>query len=270
MFKAFTKKYDFDKDVLSKDMPSYIVQPIADWIAQNLNQHSKRRSYGYSNYITSDYKNELQITLREVFSEELPKLLNKLFSDTELLTNYLAFALQKHCYEAEALALEKILATGGSGYAVEVKKHKIDQSRTRVECNLIERVPTIVKQQARAAIADNEKLSEAWQRCYQHNPDYEKTVSLCCDVLEALFGKKYWPQDPKPQLGKFVAQFQTKPDILNYDGNNLIDPKNLLTDLLRELPNIRGQHTAGKGRTPTAEEARFALHLTITIWNLHH
>jgi len=269
MFKAFSKKYDFDKDILSKDIPSYLVNPIADWIAKNLDQHDKRGSYSYRNHITTEYKNELQFTLREVFNEDLSEFLNKLFSDTELLINYLAFVLQNHCYESEALALEEILAIGGSGYAVEVKKHKIDQYRTSVRCNLIERVPAIVRQQAQVAVTDNDKLSDAWQKCYQHNPDYEKTVSLCCDVLESLFGKRYWPQDPKPQLGKFVAQFQTKPGVLNYDGSSLVDPKNLLTDLLKEFPNIRGQHTAGKGRSPTAEEARFVLHLTITIWSLH-
>lgn len=111
-------------------------------------------------------------------------------------------------------------------------------------------------------------MQEAWIKYYQHNPDYEKSVSICCDVLENLLGQTYWPQDEKPQLGKFVNQFKDTPSILSYAGNTIVNPKNLLTDLLLEFPNIRGQHTEGKGRKPTPEEAKFVLHITITVWNL--
>jgi hypothetical protein len=131
-------------------------------------------------------------------------------------------------------------------------------------------VPELVHEQAKNALDENSLLLDAWLSCYGRDPDYEKTVSRCCDALERFFKDKYWPKDPKPQLGKFVAQFSQTPDILNYKGMSLIDPKNLVTDLLKDFPNIRGQHTAGKGRKPTPDEAEFVLHTTIYLWNLHH
>jgi len=43
----------------------------------------------------------------------------------------------------------------------------------------------------------------------------------------------------------------------------------MLTSLLKEASNNRGQHTKGKGRIPTKNEAEFVLNTTILVWNLH-
>jgi hypothetical protein len=98
---------------------------------------------------------------------------------------------------------------------------------------------------------------------------YEKVVSRSCDFLEKFLGTKYFPQDPKPQLKKFVHAFEADPSKLSYKGDSLVKPKSGITSLLREASDIRGQHTQGKGRKPTRQEAEFVLHTTIYVWNLH-
>lgn len=268
-FKPLTQKYDFSSEVLTKDFPDFMAKPVKDWLLALFRvNYLARLVYGNTYYLDSDFHSELQITFRRSFSEEWDAFIFEIFQDSELTANLLALCLQNYVQESQSQSLEKILSSSGSGYMVV----KVDTSKDKYEkgnFDLHERVDDIVIQQSTAALENNDLLTAAWQYCYSRNPDYEKTVSKCSDFLEGYLGKKYFPKDPKPQLKKFVHAFQKSPQMLSFKGDTIVDPKNMITDLLVKVSDIRGQHTQGAGRVPTKEEAEFVLHTTIYVWNLH-
>lgn len=273
-FKPFSKKYNFKSEVLIKKFPRYLYNPIGNWLWKVLNsanvaatndsafQHSHRR------YLKTEFVNRLQIFFREEFPLYWNESLTFILESPDRTSNFLALCLQNFADSKDANELEYILSQGGSGFEV-VKTDKSASDYQRGMYDLMERVNPLIKKQAQTIIDSDKLIYEAWNYCYSRNPDYEKVVSRCSDFLENFIGKIYFPKDPKPQLKKFVYAFETKPTILNYKGSSIVSPKNTLTNLLKNASDIRGQHTKGKGRKPTKEEAEFVLHTTIYIWNLH-
>jgi len=269
-FKPFGKKYVFPKDVLTKSFPDYMLSPLAAWIYNVMRYDAINESfYDGSKEIKQGFQHFLQIELRETFPREWSDFLKFTFADVDRTCNILAICLQNYSSSENAASLEYVLADGGSAYeviCVDPKRAEYEQG----QFDLAERVPEIVKQQAEQALSDSEVMQEAWNACYSHNPDYEKVVSRSCDFLESYLGKVYFPKDTKPQLTKFVHDFEVNPQNLSFKGSTIVQPKSMLTSLLKEASNIRGQHIAGKGRKPIKAEAEFVLHTTIYIWNLHN
>lgn len=272
-FKPFSYKYDFKDEALIENYPNYLQKPITHWLRDLF----QKNNLGYNRYnhlnssitnLNSSFVDRTQTLLREVFNSDFGEFVDKLFSDTELTTNFLALMLQNYARGLDAVRLEMILSDGGSAYKVEKTDKEASESKEGVY-DLVWRVPEAVTQQSEKALTNNQLLLEAWKQCYSRHPDYEKTVSKCCDFLEGYLGKTYFPEDPKPQLGKFINNFENNPKQLSYKGDSIVDPKSILTSLLKEASNIRGQHTEGQGREPTSDEAEFILHTTIYIWNLH-
>lgn len=273
IFKPLGNRYNYSPDVLVKSFPDYFYSPIDDWLWKVLNSAGAvdvSDSYIDSSkrYIKTVFLNRLQIYFREVFPQYWKEAFPFIFQDPDRLSNFLAFCLQNFADGDDATELEYILSQGGSGFGV-IKTQKDASEYTKGVYDLVERVGTTVKEQSAKALDDNEILMAAWIYCYSRNPDYEKVVSRSCDFLESFLGKKYFPTDPKPQLKKFIHSFEEHPALLDYKGNSIVKPKSNLTSLLKEASDIRGQHTAGKGRKPTKQEAEFVLHATIFIWNLH-
>lgn len=271
-FKPFGSKYSFAKDVLVRDFSGFMHQPIANWLWKVLETSDIAKSgIGYGGrgpYIESGFHNQLQIEFREVFPDSWKELLIFILSDTNRTANFLALCLQNFAYGENAVELEYILSQGGSAYEV-IRTDKNTSEYVRGGYDLAERVSSVVKSQSEIALNNNELLSEAWNFCYSRNPDYEKVVSRCCDFLEKYLRDIYFPNDPKPQLKKFVHAFEEKPDVLSYKGDDIVEPKSILTSLLKKASDIRGQHTGGQGLKPEKQEAEFVLHTTIYIWNLH-
>ncbi|NCQ65312.1 MAG: hypothetical protein COZ34_01355 [Candidatus Pacebacteria bacterium CG_4_10_14_3_um_filter_34_15] len=272
-FNPFGKKYKFKQDVLISNFPSYFYKPISNWLFGVLEsgnvifQSNRYGSYGVY-YANSKFIDKFQITFRELFPQKFDELVSFIIQEQDRTTNFLAFCLQNFSNSYQALELEKILSEGGSAYEV-IQVDKKTSEYEKGGHDLAERVSPIVKKESEKALSENEILQSAWVYCYSQNPDYEKTVSRSCDFLEGFLGKLYFPKDPKPQLTKFVYAFESNPEKLTYKGESIVVPKSNLTSLLREASNIRGQHTKGKGRKPTKQEAEFILHTTIYIWNLH-
>lgn len=265
-FKPFTKKYKFEEKVLIEDFPEYFFKPISEWLYSIMNYNGVLE--GGRRLITF-FNNELNVMFRENFPAEWGEFLEFIFNDNERLCDILALCLQNFANEEEALDLEFILSQGGSAYSI-IKTDKSANEYKKGVYNLAFRVPDLVKKQAEKALSKNQLLEEAWSFCYSRKPDYEKTVTRCCDFLEGYLGKKYFPADPKPQLVKFIHSLKgAKSKTLNYKGNTIVEPPNLILDLLENASNVRGQHTRGQGRKPTKEEAEFILQTTIYIWNLH-
>lgn len=273
-FNPFGKKYDFSQETLMKSFPEYFVDPIDTWLwnvlhSANIAEISNGYySTGDRRYLTTDFINRTQIFLREVIPQHWNDFIKYIFNDADRTANILALCLQNFADADDAVRLEVILSQGGSGYEV-TKTNKEASEYAKGVYDLIDRVSPVVRNQASKALNDNEILRDAWVYCYSRNPDYEKVVSRSCDFLESYLGKIYFPKDGKPQLKKFVHAFEQTPGILNYKGDTVVDPKSTVTSLLKEASNIRGQHTNGKGRVPTKQEAEFVLHTTIYIWNLH-
>lgn len=273
-FKPFGAKYSFDSDALIRNFPGYFYGPIGDWLWKVLNSanvvdvNSLAYAPSHRRYIKSQFLNELQVNFREKFPHYWSEALPYIFENPGRTANILALCLQNFADQDDADELEQILSKGGSAYEV-MKTDKDASEYDRGPYDLMERVSPTVKKQAEVILNEDELMREAWNYCYSRNPDYEKVVSRSCDFLENFLGEIYFPKDKKPQLKKFVHTFEKRPSMLNYKGSSIVDPKNNLTDLLRNASDIRGQHTRGKGRKPTKEEAEFVLHTTIYIWNLH-
>ena len=269
-FKPITNKYKFDTDDLTIEYPEYLKIPIGSWIQEVLFDASvwtyKTGLFGGTN-IDSEFLNNLDINLRERFPGEPENFLHFVFADSERTTNVVGICLQNYAKLGHAHKLEKILDIGGSAYTVTVDPNQNDSS-TRGVGTLTDRVPDIVQDSSQNALNNEALIREAWLACYSRNPDYERTVSRCCDVIEKIWGKKYFSNDPKPQVKKFVHFFKDNPTKLSYSGATVINPKNVLSDLAESFSDIRGQHSTGKGRSPIKEEAEFVLHYTILLWNL--
>ncbi len=267
-FKPFTTKYDFTDKELVTDFPSYFAQPLFSWFFEairydNLLDHDT--TYGQY-YLKTGFLNRLQVTFHESVPQKFTDFVDYILGDSDRTANYLALWLQNYAKQAHAAKLEYILSQGSSAYQVSL----VDKNASEYDAgvyDLVMRVSDEVKKGSADALKNN-ILAEAWQLAYSRKPDDEKVVTKCCNFLEGYLGKKYFPKDPKPQLKKFVHAFQAKPTSLRYLGDTIVKPKNTLTDLLVNASDIRGQHTEGKGRTPTHDEAIFVLHATIFIWNI--
>lgn len=266
-FKPITDSYQFDRNDLTDSYPDYLKIPIAHWIKDLLINHRLIDSGGYGYPVSYSFINELSLHLRFVASQRLEDFIESIFLFDDRVTNFLGFCLQNLAYEIEAVSLEEILSVGGSAYSVFFTINSSRENKRGIS-TLVKRMPNLVIESAVEILNSEELIKEAWIACYSRNPDYEKTVSKCCDALEKNWGKKYFISDPKPQVKKFVHAFKSKPLQLLYKGSGIVDPRNLLTDLAEKFSDIRGQHTAGKGRIPTKDEAEFVLHYSIFIFSI--
>ncbi len=272
-FKPFSKKYNFIQDVLIKDFPQYLHDPVDDWLWRVLNSanvvgvddsyltRSKR-------YIKTAFLNRLQIYFREVFPQYWDQFITFIFSDSDRTSNFLAFCLQNFADQDDALQLEYILSQGGSGYEV-TKTQKDANEYEEGVYDLTERVPDLVKNQSMQAIDENDLLMEAWIHCYARNPDYEKVVIKCQNFLEHFLRDTYEPENTKPQLGKIIGNLKSSSQKLKYKGESVLPDKKIILSLIDNIPQFRGMHTAGTGKSPSKEDAEFVLHTTIYVWNLH-
>ena len=272
-FKPFSKKYDFVKVTLIKDFPSYLHDPIGDWLWKLLcsvdvvNIDDSYMTSG-KRYVKSSFINNLQIDFREEFPRHWNQFVPFLFSDSDRICNFLAYCLQHFTDQDYANRLEYILSQGGSGYGVIKTDNKASEYDKGVY-SLVDRVADSVVNQSKKALSDNELLMEAWVSCYARNHDYEKVVIKCQNFLEDFLRDTYEPSNTKPQLGKLVGNLKNSVIKLDFKGDSIISDKKDILSLIDNIPQFRGMHTAGTGKTPTREEAEYVLHTTIYVWNLH-
>ncbi|MEN9338498.1 MAG: hypothetical protein RI945_223 [Candidatus Parcubacteria bacterium] len=267
-FKPVTQNYIFDAKELTREFPQYLLIPVSTWIQDVLRNAGIWSSDSYQ-AISPDFLNNLDLLFRETtpFPRDHRDFLNFVLKNPERTINIIQLCLQNYARPSEARKMENILSTGGSAYSVMLNSSNLQEYQRGI-ADIVERVPKIVTESSKDVLDNNTLIQEAWHSCYSRNPDYEKTVSRCVDALEGLFKNKYFPQDQKPTLGKFVNDFIADPLKLSFWGDTLINPKNKLTDLAKEFIPIRGHHTSGTGRKPTKEEAVFVLHYTIFVFQI--
>ena len=258
------------KAILKKEFPDYIHKQLERWLTQTLLQQGYLRDtqdeyYNYYKSLTNELHNyfctKLKLKCPQAWDEFLKFTFERNSRIYEVLLVVLGLA---NVNQAEKL--EEILKINNLDYRVSLGDgmHKF---------KLEARVPSIIEKQTKIALSDNELLNEAWEKCYNtKNPDYSGVVRDCCSFLESHLGELYFPKDKKPSITRFIYDFENNPDSLNYKGSTIVEPKSTLTSLLKNVADIRGDHTGdrGNGRYPTKEEAEFVLHTTIYIWNLHY
>lgn len=267
-FKPVTDNYVFDTNELTKDFPQYLKIPVGTWIKEVL-KSSGIWSQSPWQAINLEFLNNLDLFFRE--STEFPrdhnKFLDFVLKNSNRTINVIAICLQNYASPSQSNKMENILSTGGSAYAVMSTCSNPKEYQKGVS-DIVERVPKVVMESSKEVLEKNTLLEEAWLSCYSRNPNYERTVSRCVDALEGLFKEKYFPQDLKPVLSKFINDFHSNPEKLSFYGDTLTNPKSILIDLAKEFIPIRGHHTSGTGRAPTKEEAVFVLHYTIFVFQL--
>jgi hypothetical protein len=224
--------------------------------------------YPSKKYVKQNFINNLQIIFREEFPQYWGEFYGFIYSDVDRLCNFLAYCLQNFADADDAIRLEYILSQGGSGYAV----LKVDQDASEYQkgvYDLVDRVSEVVQSESQNAISSNDQLMKAWLHCYSRTPDYEKVVIESQNFLEHFIRDTYEPGNTKPQLGKLVGNLKTSTNKLKFKGDTVINDKKSLLDLISNIANYRGMHTAGTGKKPSRQEAEYILHTTIYFWNLH-
>ncbi len=269
-FKPIAKRYQFD-DVLSMTIESHLKEPIANWIYAVLKRKQALVEpdgiYRNYPYITTQLKEILHVNLREVYPQKWGSFIEFVLSDNERTLVILQWCLNYFARSEEANDLEWALSNGGSAYAVE-KVNKDASEYVEGVYDLVERVPEPVKAMAKEALSNSEQLLEGWRACYGKNPNYKETVQQSQNVLEELLRDNYLPSDKKAQLGKLIKDIRAG-KTLSYKGSDVVKQPNTLLELIQNIPEYRGMHTAGTGKNPTKQQAEYILHTTIYFWNLH-
>lgn len=271
-FKPLSKRYVFD-NTLSMDIDSHVKEPIANWIQRTLEKvkcYIGPSAWGPTSsraHITTEFKEYLHISLREVFPQTWGSFIEFVMNDKDRTLVIMQLCLDKFAKPEDAERLEIILSKGGSGYAV-IKADKTKSEYDRGGYDLVERVPEIVKKASAEAIEAEEELSKSWIACYGIEPNYNEVVGACQNVLESLLRDKYLPNDKKPQLGKLIRDIKASKK-LEFTGSDLLSDQNIMLELIDKAPEYRGMHKAGTGKDATKQVAEFVLHTTIYLWNLH-
>ncbi len=260
-------------EVLIKTFPDYLFGQLEKWFTLALRQEGYLviKQDEYCNNVlrlNDDFHDALCTIFEASCPEDWDKFLDFIKQDTEKTKHFIIFVISIISYQKNDTInkLENILKRNGSAY-------KVAYNTKQQDFKLKDRVSGIVENQSKKALSDNELLSQAWDKYYSSkNPDYDGVVKDCCSFLETFLGELYFPNDPRPQITKFINDFKANPDKLKYKGCSIVEPKSNITSLLKNVADIRGDHTGekGNGRYPTAEEAEFVLHTTIYIWNLHY
>lgn len=269
-FRPFTKGFNFSDSELSKEFQDYLVGPIARWIRDYLKERGWINDlYLHGARVEQELIDNLQIHLRTTFPSSLDDFIRTVFQNSELTANFLALLIQNCNRPNLARRLENILKIGGSAYKVEVEETKESEYRTSYEYNFVYRVPEPVQTASQQALSASDLLKSAWSYCFRHNPDYEKTVSLCNDFIEGYLRDKFWPKETRTRsLYTAIKEIKKNPKILLFKGSSFLSDPVYLLELLEGVAKIRGEHTSGEGRKPTPDEAEYILHTTIYIWNL--
>ena len=268
-FKPLGTKYSFPVDVLNLEFPDFMHRPIKNWLLETLRYVGaiEEGSIHRNTWLTSKFRDTLQIIFREVFPEDWDDAASFIFQDQDRTANFLSFVLQKFANQEDAVKLELILSRSGSGYQT-IKSDKNASEYDKGAYELFHRVSPVVSEISKDAL-EQKDLMDAWRYCYGLRPDYDKVVISCQNFLEQFLKDTYDPNNKKPQLGKIIGDLKNSPNKLSYKGDTAVTDKETILLLIDKIPSLRGMHTAGTGRKPSKHEAEFALHTTIYFWNLH-
>jgi len=166
-------------------------------------------------------------------------------------------------YVRPLLALEDLLSAGSSVWT-------IAPDSTGLARRVDETTTGQFQQAASANDAASAELHEAWKNAYSFNPDPSDCWDHCIKALEALLKPLIVPTNTSATLGNVVGEIRSHPSshglALQDNGlNNLTDPHDTLVGMLRLVWANPDRHQGTHHRTPTNDEARGVLAVTITL-----
>lgn len=284
--KSSLDKFDFSEAVLVEGLPSWLHEPIFNWsrdlfIRAGLVDVQDKRFFQRAHF-DDDFHAHLQTSYRERLTDNPTQFLNTTFQIPDKFIKFLDIMVSsygstsiladppvimkegKYIIYRFGGKLEGLLSQGGSAYAI----RQLEDDTYRLE----DRVPEIVRKDSEAALSNERKLSNAWNACYRHLPDYNIVVQNCQDVLEKILKTHYFPDEQRAQLGTFIKKIEAKDSKtkLQFIGSKILDDSNSILRLINHVAKYRGIHTQGTGEDADKEIATYILHTTIYFWNLHN
>ncbi|MEI9913938.1 MAG: hypothetical protein WDN66_02960 [Candidatus Saccharibacteria bacterium] len=263
-FQPFSQSYVFDPNVLIEDFPEYLLPHIINWVRAVM----RTSDIGQSNNISSSFKREIEFRIRRTVPSQVVSFIASWVSSVEGTCDLLTLMLQNYASEAQVVQLKELLRVNSSAYTAEPTG-----STGHIEglggYRLVRRVPEAVRQQAEPALSANDLMLNAWNECYKMPPDYTEAVRLANDFMEGLLRDKFWSGRTRPYtVGQVVAKFTQDDSGLHFKAESFLTDKTKVIGLLQGVANIRGEHTTGEGRNPTADEAEFVVQTSIYLYTL--
>ncbi len=258
--KFITDSYKKKESEITVGFPDFIKTSIAEWIYSFLLEKSvilTVQSLDFPRYsLKESYKSHLNLYFKRSFPSDFGDFCKEIFEDYDLGIEVLNYFLTNTNIYSEN-KLEKILRLSGHEY-------KVSHIGTKKVC-LTKRVPKEFDVLAEKVLSLSEKMMEAWNAFYGKDPDYEKTVCRCCDVIETFIKQNHFPKSI-PKFGRLVTDLRSKvkKDDSFYLGKNIDNNSNLF-EIVKEFQNYRNHHTSGTGKKPTKEDAEYILCFSIVF-----
>ena len=262
-FQPFTNSFAFDPDVLIEDFPDYLLPHVERWVRTAMHTSG----IGVSNSINSTFKRDLEFRIRRIVPNQVGSFINSWTSNPGGTCDLLTLMLQNYASDVQVTELVDLLRVNSSAYTAEpTGRGSVDELGGYV---LVRRVPEAVRQQAEIVLSASDLMRNAWNACYKMPPDYIEAVRLANDFMEGLLRDKFWSGRTRPYtVGQVVDKFEQDDSMLHFKAESFLTDKTKVIALLKGIANIRGEHTTGDGRNPTADEAEFIVQTSIYLYTL--
>ena len=199
--------------VLHEGVPDWLVQPLLDWLKNELQGWSARWIALRLRIAVGD-SNESQALRRElhrrsVNPDERWDLLDAVDYLVMMAWDELTipeFIEDQPVHGTEPLSvLDHLLKVGGSVYHVAI-------GRRRLERRVSESTETVVQRASDMTEGDSGKfLRSAWEKTYGVHRDPTAAYREAVMAVEAIACSNVIPNDPRPTLGKVIGHFRDAP-----------------------------------------------------------
>ena len=259
-FTPLSDKYRYDDKILRDDFPKFIIDPLRMWVGLVLN----RVEITKDGEIRIGFINELRVMMREEVPYRYVSFFDFIFEDRDRILLILQYCLDAYANEPESNKLNDILIKSGLCWCVAGKGDIYGGGY-----ELHHRVSPEKKELAGKIISIDEKFSEVWRCCYGINPDYNKAVQGCQNILEGYLQKHYFPNDKRPNLSKYINDVKANLKART-DGKfaSFVKPESLF-EMLSGIHKFRGIHTNGQGEDCDKRNAEAIVLTTMYFIELH-
>ncbi len=199
-----------------KGIPSYLWEPILDWVKQFVWAFSPRLS---RDTFRSQRVKRMQVAMRlsdpfdysGIDAVQLSRFLNRLRRSSTMTLNVLDYMLGFEASKSQAVALQELLTLGGSEWEV---SEAPDGSGRRYE--LTKRAIGPVKE-AIEGVSDAQRahhhLSLAWSRLAGRDPDPSSSYRESIRAVEAAAKPIVSPRRELTTLGSVIGELRAKPEL---------------------------------------------------------
>jgi hypothetical protein len=262
-FTPFSQGYNYDPNVLIEDFPDYLLPHVKDWIIAVMSTAGIQAG----NHLDHEFKKELEFLIRQVLPTQTVSFIAWWESQPQGICNLLTLMLQNYANQQQVVTLVELLRKNSSAYTAEPIAQKDEKELGGYI--LVKRVPDTVRQQVEVAARSDDLIRKAWIECYKMHPNYTEAVRLANDFIEGILRDKFWSERKIPYtVGQAINKIQANDSNFHFKGEKFVADKSKVISLLQGIANIRGIHTKGQGREPTADEAEFIVQTCIYLSTL--